>query len=318
MNNSIYQNVVGVDVSKETLDVFESVSQSHHVIGNDASAIARWVEQLTHATLVVMEATGGYENLLVDALHEARIDVAVVNPLQIRNFAKGCGMLEKTDKIDAFIIARFGQVVSPHLKKAPSENARKLRALNRRRDQILEQLGAERNRLQQTSDSDAVAFIEQSIEFYTLQLKQVQKRIAEFLKSPEFQETAKRLQTVPGVGQITIATLLTELPELGTINKREVAKLVGVAPIARDSGTTSRRRNTSAGRASIRRVLYMSALVATRHNPTMQRFYKRLIAKGKPKKVALVAVMRKLLVVLNAMVKNNQNWREPSLALDKS
>jgi transposase len=320
MNDSNHQNYVGIDVASQKLDVYDSAGQTHTVIDNSVQPIAAWVQRLKRLpgpTLVIVEATGGYENALVDALHHAQIDVAVVNPLQIRNFAKGCGLLEKTDKIDAFIIACFGQVVGPDPRQPPTENAKKLRALNRRRAQILEQLGSERRRLQQTSDEETIQWIKRSIRFYQSQQKEVEVRMAELLKCPEFCEKAERLQSVPGVGPATVGTLLAELPELGQINKREIAKLVGVAPIAKDSGTRNGRRSTSAGRSTVRKVLYMAALVATRHNQILKAFYQRMLIKGKPKKVALVAVMRKLLVILNTMLKNHQNWREPSLAIDK-
>ncbi|GIW99484.1 MAG: IS110 family transposase [Pirellulaceae bacterium] len=316
MNNSSYENVIGVDVSKDKLDVYQSGSQKHQVVENTEQEIQLWVGQIPPRSLVVTEATGGYESQLVEALHEAHIDVAIVNPLQIRNFARGCGLLEKTDKIDASIIARFGQVVPVQLKQPPSENQKHLLMLNRRRSQILEHLGAERNRLKQTQDPEVQQLIGQAIEFYTTQLKEVDQRIKKLLHSPEFQQQAERLQSATGIGPATTATLIAELPELGQINRRQIAKLVGVAPLARDSGTVQRRRSTSAGRANIRKVLYMAAIVAVRHNETMKAFYQRLLAKGKPKKVALVAVMRKLLLILNAMEKNKQNYREPSLALD--
>lgn len=320
MNHSNHQNYVGVDVASQKLDVYDSTRKTHEVIPNSPQAIAAWAhqckQQLQGPTLVVVEATGGYENTLVDALEHAQIDVAVINPLRIRNFAKGCGLLEKTDQIDAFVIARFGQVVCPDPRQPLSENTKKLRALNRRRNQILEQINSERRRLPQTSDEESTKWIQQSIRFSKSQKKEVEARIAEILNCPEFIEKAKQLQTVPAVGPVTVGTLLAELPELGQINKRQIAKLVGVAPIAKDSGTRNGRRKTFAGRSGVRKVLYMAALVATRHNPILKAYYQRLLIKGKPRKVALVAVMRKLLVILNTMTKKQQNWREPSLAID--
>ena len=319
MTQSKYQNVIGVDVASLKLDIHNAHFKQHSIIANDRSEIESFVKRIVRSkqsTLVVMEATGGYENQLVDALHDAEIDCAVTNPLQIRNFAKGCGLLEKNDKIDAQIIARFGQVVEPILKKKPSESEKKLRAMVHRRDQILSQVAAEHNRKKQTADSETKSMIEQALRFYKQQIKDVDRRIAQVVAQCETLATkAKILESCPGVGAATIGMLLSELPELGQLNRGQIAKLVGVAPITKDSGKKQGKRATFAGRAMIRKVLYMAALVSTRYNAAMKRFYQRLLAKGKPKKVALVAVMRKLLVTLNTMVKNNQPWSERKLAL---
>jgi transposase len=256
---------------------------------------------------------------LVNALQQAGIDCAVINPLQIRNFARGCGMLEKTDKIDAFMIARFAQVVNPKPKEIASEDQRKLRALVSRRTQILNQLSAERNRNQQTTDCQSLDFIQQAIAFYKVQLKQVDGLIARLMQqSDDFKAKAKIMTSCPSVGPATAGVLLAELPELGEISRGQVAKLVGVAPLAKDSGQTSSHRSTAAGRSSVRRVLYMAALVGTRFNPKLQSFYQRLLKAGKPKKLALVAVMRKLLVTLNTMLRTKLLWSETSLAIDKT
>lgn len=319
MNHAKYQNVVGVDVASEKLDIHDTLSNCHSIIANDRTEIESFVNCIVHrkqSTLVVMEATGGYENQLVDALHAAEIDCSVVNPLQIRNFAKGCGLMEKNDKIDAQIIARFGQVVEPILKKKPSESEKKLRALVHRRDQILSQVSIEHNRKKQTADSETKSMIEQALLFYKQQIKDVDRRIAEVMTQCEsLAAKAKILESCPGVGAATIGMLLSELPELGQLNRGQIAKLVGVAPIAKDSGKKQGKRTTFAGRAMIRKVLYMAALVSTRYNAAMKRFYQRLLAKGKPKKLALVAVMRKLIVTLNTMVKNKELWSESKLAL---
>lgn len=321
MTETACQNWIGIDVASKKLDLFDSQSQQHTIIDNDDTAIKQLTKKIATSgtkTLVVMKATGGYESLLVEHLHADKIDVAVVNPLQIRNFARGCGLLEKTDKIDARIIARFGQVVSPQLKQPLSEGEKKLRALVHRRDQILSQCHAEHTRKQQTADAEMVAMIDSSIAFYQAQIREVDRRITQTIKTtPELHARAGLLESCPGVGPATIGMLLAELPELGHINRGQIAKLVGVAPLSKDSGTKSRRRSTGAGRSMIRRVLYMAALVATRYNPPLKAFYQRLVVKGKPKKVALVAVMRKLLIILNTMLKKQQKWRKTSLALDK-
>lgn len=319
MNQTKYQNVIGVDVASLKLDIHDTRSEQHSIIANDVAEIESFVKRIARSkqsTLVVMEATGGYENRLVEALHAEDIDCAVVNPLQIRNFARGCGLLEKNDKIDAQVIARFGQVVETNLKQKPSESEKKLKALVHRRDQILSLVGAENNRKKQMADLETKKMIEQAILFYKKQIKDVDRRIAQVLaQCKTLAAKAKILESCPGVGAATIGMLLSELPELGQLNRGQIAKLVGVAPIAKDSGKKQGKRATFAGRSMVRKVLYMAALVATRYNVAMQNFYQRLLAKGKPKKLALVAVMRKLLVTLNTMVKNNELWNETKLVL---
>lgn len=268
------------------------------------------------STLVVMEATGGYERLLVQCLQEHDIPCAVVNPLQIRNFARGCGLIEKTDRLDAAIIARFAKIVVPKTAEKPTESEKKLRALVHRRAQILSQVSAEHNRQLQTTDVETKALLENAIVFYKAQLKVVDQRISAVVAACEVMAPKAELYaSCPGIGDVTVGILLAELPELGKLNRGQVSKLVGVAPIARDSGLKEGRRSTHAGRAMVRRVLYMAALVATKYNAPLKRFYNRLLAKGKLKKVALVAVMRKLIVTLNTIAKTKQKWRDISLAL---
>ncbi len=263
-----------------------------------------------------MEATGGYERLLVECLQQHDIPCSVVNPLQIRNFARGCGLIEKTDRLDAAIIARFASVVVPKVAEKPTESERKLRALVHRRIQILGQISAEHNRQLQTSDVEAEGLVEQAVAFYKTQLKEVDKRIVEIIAACEIMASKAELYaSCPGVGIVTVGIMLAELPELGNLNRGQVSKLVGVAPLAYHSGTKEGKRSTFAGRSLVRKILYMAALVATKYNASLKRFYERLLAKGKPKKVALVAVMRKLLVTLNTMAKTKQKWRDPSLAL---
>ena len=305
--------VIGIDVAKQKLDIVNSTTNQHLIIANNKEEIAALISQWKKPNkdlLVVMEATGGYEHLLVELLWEAEIPCSVVNPLQIRNFAKGCGLIEKNDRIDAQIIARFGEVVRPKTWEKPSENERKLKSLVHRREQILSQLYAENNRRQQTDDQETKSLVEQAIAFYKNQLKQLDQRIAQVLKTCQtLSAKAAILRSCPGVGPATIGMLLSELPELGKLNRGQIAKLVGVAPIVKDSGKKKGKRTTLAGRSMVRKVLYMAALVATRHNERLKVFYQRLVAKGKPKKVAIVAVMRKLLVILNTMIKNQKQWK---------
>ncbi len=317
---SSYDSVIGVDVASRSLDLFYPDESRHVQIENSVVAVtglARRIQKSGQRTLVVMEATGGYENVLVDALHDANIDCAVVNPLRVRQFAQSCGKLEKTDRIDACVIAEFGALVTLKLKQKPSPAQKTLRALVHRRDQILSQSGAEQNRLKQTTDPDMKEDIQLAVDFYKKQLHSIDGRIAKVIREhDELAVDHDILASCPGVGVVTIAVLLAELPELGRFKRGQAAKLVGVAPIARDSGLKEGRRKTAAGRAPVRKVLYMAALVATRHNPRMKRCYQDLIARGKPKKVALVAVMRKLIITLNAMLRDHKSWSETPLALD--
>lgn len=310
MYHSKYHNVIGVDVASRKLDLHDLQKNKHQVIDNDLPAIQRFVRQCKSSTtsmLVVMEATGGYEQHLVDALLEANVDCCVVNPLRIRQFANGCGKLEKNDKIDAKIIAEFGAFVTPVLKEPLSPERTKLRALVHRRSQILSQISAERNRIPQTRDDDVRDLVEEALQFYAKQMKSIDQQIETTIKScEELSQQADILNSCQGVGPATTGMLLSELPELGHLNRGQIAKLVGVAPIARDSGLKEGKRKTHAGRAMIRKVLYMAALVSTRHNPKLKAFYESLVKRGKPKKVALVAVMRKLLIILNAMIKNQK------------
>lgn len=314
MYHSKYENVIGVDVASRKLDLHDLKNNKHQIIDSNLKEIQKFVHRCKASTgrvLVVMEATGGYEEQLVDALLEADVDCSVVNPLRIRQFANGCGKLEKNDKIDAKIIAEFGAFVAPVLKEPLSPTRKKLRALVHRRTQILSQCSAERNRIAQTHDSEVRALVQESLDFYQKQMKSVDKQIASTIAvCEELSRQAEILNSCDGVGPATTGILLAELPELGQLNRGQVAKLVGVAPIARDSGLKEGKRKTHAGRAMIRKVLYMAALVSTKHNPRFKAFYDSLVKRGKPKKVALVAVMRKLLITLNAMIKKQEIWQD--------
>ena len=314
MFHSKYDNVVGVDVASRKLDLRDIKGNPHEVIANTLPAIRKWIGRVTtdgQSLLVVMEATGGYETLLIDALHEAEIDCAVVNPLRVRQFAIACGKLEKTDKTDARIIAEFGAVVAPVLKQPLTPELRTLRALVQRRAQIVALCSAEQNRCERANDPDVQEMIESSLKFHRQQLRDVEQRIAAVIRScHEMAAKSAILNSCCGVGPATIAVLLSELPELGQLNRGQIAKLVGVAPINRDSGTTERKRRTHAGRATVRKVLYMAALVGTQRNAKLKTYYQSLLTRGKPKKVALVAVMRKLLITLNAMIRKQQMWQD--------
>jgi len=320
--NSKYQQIIGVDVASRKLDVFDTSTNRHQVIKNSLDTITEFAKQIADqrsTALVVMEATGGYERELLDVLHEFKIECAVINPLRVRQFAKGCGKLEKNDKIDAQMIAEFGAVVPCPLHQQLPPARRKLQRLVKRRSQILSHLQAEENRLRLEEDQEMQAMINSAIAFYKLQRKEIDKVIANTIKgSKELTQQSELLRSCPGVGPVTTATLLAEFPELGHLNRGQIAKLVGLAPIANDSGMRSGKRRTHAGRTKVRKVLYMAALVATQKNQRFKKFYQSLLQRGKPKKVAIVAVARKMLIALNSMTKNQELWRETTRTVDKN
>ena len=304
-----FDYVVGVDVSKAKLDI--ALPNETLTIENNTKAIQQLVDRIkADSVIVVMEATGGYESQLVQVLHNHGIALAVVNPRRVRDFAKGIGKDAKTDPIDARVIAYYGEIVKPAPQLAKSEDAQKLGALVERRRQVLGLLGQEKNRLQQVEDADIKKLIQKSLEMLKKQLKTVDERLAKAIKKPAVgnQRKIEILESAKGIGPVAISTFLAELPELGQLNRNEIAKLVGVAPINNDSGKQSGKRRTMGGRSYVRRVLYMATLSATRHNPTIRKFYQRLVAKGKEKKVALVAAMRKFLTILNTLIKKDELW----------
>lgn len=307
-----FSTFIGIDVAKDKIEIAELNGAAGKTIGNNNREIGRWITSLpeTTQTIVVMEATGGYESLLVKLLHEHRIALAVVNPRQVRDFAKGLGYDAKTDPLDAYVIARFGDVVHPVPQAAQSEEHIKLGALVERRRQLLDLVNQEQNRLQQTTDSDIRKSIQTVLKGLKSQVKTMDEQIARAVDADVANaRTVEILNSVKGIGPVTVSTLVAELPELGTLNRQEVAKLVGVAPINNDSGKSTGQRKTAGGRRTVRRTLYMATLVATRFNPTIKAFYERLLAKGKLKKVALTAAMRKLITILNTLVRTNQLWR---------
>lgn len=313
MNTSLcpLTRVVGIDVSKDTLDA-ASAGQPPITITNAQREILAWLDSLSNPQqiFVVMEATGGYENLLVKLLHDRGIALAVVNPRQVRDFAKGLGRDAKTDAIDAQVLARFGEVVRPAPQAAQSDEQRKLGALVERRRQLLDLINQEQNRLLQTMDRDIRRSIETVLKGLKKQLQIMDEQIAQAVHAD--QANARKveiLRSAKGFGPVAVSTVVAELPELGKLNRNQIAKLVGVAPLNHDSGKHVGQRRTAGGRTGVRRVLYMATLVATRFNATIQAFYQRLLAKGKPKKVALVACMRKFLTILNTLVATDQLWR---------
>lgn len=307
---------VGVDVSKKRLDVaFRPTGEVLSVV-NDEAGVIGLVERLKAepVTIVVLEATGGLEAALASGLAMAGVPVAVVNPRQVRDFARAAGKLAKTDAIDAALIAHFAEAIKPEARPLRDEHTDLLNAVVARRRQLVEMRVMEQNRLA-TTPLKLRQEVREHIEYLDIRIKDSDKDLQKTLKdSPIWREKDNLLQTVPGVGNVTSASLIANLPELGTLNRREVAALVGVAPYNRDSGQYKGKRSIRGGRAELRSVLYMAALVAVRHNPVFKAFYNRLVDAGKVRKVALVACMRKLVVTLNAVLRNQQPWESQPIA----
>jgi transposase len=301
---------VGIDVAKATLDVAVSPTAERWTAAHTEREVTGLVSRLValHPALVVLEATGGLEQPLVGALAAAGLPVVVVNPRQVRDFAKATGLLAKTDALDATVLARFAAAVRPTPRPLPDAATQTLAALVTRRRQLVEMLTAERNRLAQAPRA-LRAEIQAHITWLKRRLARLDTDLGQAIRtSPAWRVQDDLLQSVPGVGPVLATTLLASLPELGRLNRKAIAALVGVAPLNRDSGTFRGRRMVWGGRAAVRAVLYMGTLVAVRHNPVLRAFYQRLRAAGKLPKVALTACMRKLLTILNAMLKHHQPW----------
>ena len=306
---------VGLDVSKAEIAVATyPVATSWTSLTTPAAIddlIARLVD--LHPELVVVEATGGYERAVVAAGAAAGLPIAIVNPRQVRAFAKAVGRLAKTEAIDAALLALFGARVRPAVRPLPDADTHALAALVARRRQLQEMLSIERQRLEQATTTPVRRDLRQHIRWLERRVDDADDDLDRAIKrSPVWRVADDLLQSVPGIGPTVARTLLAELPELGQLDRRAIAALVGVAPMNRDSGRWHGRRSIRGGRASLRASLYMSALVAARHNPVLRAFYQRLRTAGKPGKVALVAVMRKLLTILNAMVKHQSKWQPQS------
>ena len=315
-DQSPFSVFVGVDVSKDKLDVaFADGNETLSIDNSPQQIVAELIGRIKspQGTLVVMEATGGYEELLVTQLHQHHIALAVVNPRRVRAFAAGIGKDAKTDPIDAQVIAFYGQVVKPAAQVAKSDDQKKLQALVERRRQLLDLINQENNRRQQTADREIQEYIKQSLETLKKQVKTIDERLAKCVQADTANaRKVEILTSVQGVGPVAVSTILAKLPELGKLNRGEIAQLVGVAPLNNDSGQASGQRRTFGGRSYVRRVRYMATFVATRFNSRIKTFYQRLLREGKPKKVALTAAMRKLLTILNTLIKTDQLWAEPN------
>ena len=306
---------VGIDVSKARLDIAVRPRGDEWSEANDDAGIGRLVVRLEGLApeLVVLEATGGLQLPLTGALAAAQLPVVVVNPRQVRDFARATGRLAKTDVLDAQVLAHFAESVHPHPRPMPDAQAQELTFILARRRQVVEMLTAEDNRMRRASEPVGKR-IRAHIGWLERELTGINKDLSRIIReSPVWREKDSLLRSTPGVGPILSVTLLADLPELGSLNRKEIAALVGVAPLNRDSGTMRGKRTVWGGRARVRAVLYMATLTATRHNPVIRAFYQRLCAAGKAKKVALTACMRKLVLILNSMLKHHTRWGPPNM-----
>ncbi len=305
---------VGIDVAKAELEVVVRPSGARWTVTNNAAGLAQLQERLQASapSLIVLEATGGYEVAVVAVLATAALPVVVLNARQVRDFARATGRLAKTDAIDAGVLAHFAEVVRPPVRPLPDAMTQSLQAWLMRRRQLVEMLLAEEQR-RSRAPRPIQRQIDQHVRWLRAQLGAVEKDLAQTLReSPVWREKDDLLRSVPGVGPVLTTTLLGDVPELGQLNRKQIAALIGVAPLNRDSGTYRGRRAVWGGRAHVRATLYMATLTAARYNPVIRAFYERLVAAGKPKKVALTACMRKLLTILNAMIARRTAWKPPA------
>lgn len=316
MTKAAYKFHIGIDVSKTTLDIFVNHEGSSHQFSNEEIGFKELIQVLPNKkhSLIVMEATGGYEKRISHYLRKKKFKVAVVNARRVRDFAKACGKLAKTDKIDAQIICSFGVAFNPIPQELTSEEADMREQMIHRRSQIVKLITYEKQHLEHSMGivrkqiKKHVAYLEQELEFIEEKLKDSINQDA-ILK-----EKMERLEEIKGVGEITAMNLLIHLPELGKLTNKEISSLAGVAPFNKDSGKRQGKRAISGGRVAARSTLYMAIMSAKKCNPALKRFYESLIARGKLKKVAMIACMRKLIIIMNVMIKNGTRWRNETLA----
>lgn len=311
-NKSRQISNIGIDISKDKLDVMILPARQYMSIANEQAAIEELIKSFKKLSIdrIVLEATGGLELLASSLLAKAGLPVLVVNPRKVRDFAKASGRLCKTDKIDAEVLAEFAMKMQPELRALKDEESQALEALVNRRKQIVGMLGMEQNRLRR-SNKVLQEGIKQHIEWLKKQLVKIEKELKESIHaSAAWKQKADLLESTPGVGQVFSSSLIAKVPELGKINRREIASLIGVAPLNRDSGMYRGSRRIWGGRANLRAVLYMATISAIRHNPAIKAFHERLRKAGKKPKVAITACMRKLLVILNTLVKNKTRWTD--------
>jgi transposase len=306
---------VGIDVSKDRLDICVRPSGETFAVARDGEGLERLVERLRALApaLIALEATGGYETLVASALAAAQLPLAVVNPRQIRDFARSTGKLAKTDRLDAAAIAHFAEAVRPPARRVADEEAQALGELVARRRQVIEMIVAEKNRRRLAGQPRVLKAIDRHVDLLQAELSELDRDIdGAIRKSPAWQADADLLASAPGIGKATLRTLIAELPELGRLDRRKIAALVGVAPINRDSGVARGRKTIAGGRAPVRTALYMAALVASRSNPVIAAYYQKLRSSGKAAKQALTACIRKLLVILNAILRHRKPWSFPA------
>jgi transposase len=302
---------VGIDVSKGRVDVHVRPDGMTFACATDPDGLADLVRRLKplQPKLIAMEASGGYEGIVAAALAEAELPVAIVNPRQVRKFAGAIGRLAKTDAIDAGVIAHFAEAVRPEAKPMPDVLSLRLRELLARRRQLVVMINSEKQRLSKAADKLAQRSFKTILRSLQAERERIDRAIDKLMEeSPVFCARQDLLKSVPGIGDVVARTLIVELPELGTVDRHQIAALAGVAPMNRDSGSFRGKRRIQGGRVEVRAPLYMACLVAIRHNPPLRAFYKRLREGGKPAKLALVAVMRKLLTTLNAILRDNKAW----------
>ena len=314
MSNKTIKNrrsFIGIDVSKKLLEVAVHQSEYHFCCPNDPQKFPAFIAELIslRPARIVLEATGGLERPLLQALHAVGLPVVVVNPRQVRDFAKALGHLAKTDRLDARVLAHFAAAVQPAIRPVKAQQETELDALMGRRSQLSDMLTQEKNRRGSAVTKTTRDDIDEHIEWLEERLKELDEKLKERLEcSAVWKQKDEILQSVKGIGFVTSLSLLADCPELGQLNRHQIAKLVGVAPLNRDSGQQRGTRHIGGGRAQVRCKLYMATLTAIRSNPVIKTFYERLIAKNKPKQVAVVACMRKLLTILNVMVRDNKPW----------
>lgn len=313
MTNMLEKIYVGIDVSSKKFDAHLHPLNKHVEVSNNPKAINEFIKTLSAFSViqVAMEATGNYERAIARQFQGAGFQVAVLNPLRVRNFAKATNHLAKTDKVDAKVIAVYAEKIEPKSSPIRTEEQEALSDYQARRKQITDMITQEKNRLHRAGNKKIKKQLETTIGFLEKQLKAVNDLLSKHIaEDEELAHKATLLKSIKGVGVAVSTAIIAELPELGTLSNKQISALVGVAPFARDSGTWRGIRMITGGRASVRCALFMATLVATRHNPVIKAFYERLCNSGKKKMVALVAAMHKLLIIMNAMIKNDQEWRE--------
>lgn len=304
---------IGIDVSKRKLDIAYSDGQPSQTIHYDQQGLKPFLTSLKKMSqpFVCLEATGGLERQLVKCLHDIDVEVAVVNPRQIRDFARACNQLAKTDQIDAKIIARFAQTLQPRTASPITVSDQKIRDLSTRQRQVDKLLTQQKNQLASTADKQIQRMIQKFIRLCEKELKSIQDRLQKLIQADEqLRKKAEIIMSVPGLGVKSALVLISELPELGKLNRQQLGRLVGVAPTNRDSGTMRGKRTTGGGRKKVRTALYMPTIVAKQHNPKIRAFYNRLVDQGKPGLLAIIACMRKLLTIVNVMLREGKKWNE--------